>query len=87
MMTGMLWWDGDKNASLAAKVQKALAYYTKKYQRRAELCLINDIDAQGVDLNEASKVCGLTVRPAKNVLRYHLWMGVEEPLPKAGSEQ
>lgn len=88
MMSGdMLWFDGDKNASLVAKVQKALAYYTKKYQRRAELCLINDIDAQGVDVEEVSKACGITVKPAKNVLRFHLWMEVEESLPKAGSEQ
>lgn len=79
----MLWFESNKSVSLAQKIDQALAYYNKKYVAKAELCLISEKDAQGIDLTEISKTCGLTVKTTKRVQPGYLHIGTEEPMPGA----
>ena len=52
MQSGMMWFDNDKQTSLSAKVNKAAAYYRKKYGRSPNLCMVNPkmLDVIGVPL-------------------------------------
>ena len=76
MHTGMLWFDNDPAVNLAAKVQKAAAYYRRKYGRPPDLCLVNPgmMDGKGKSI----AIVGLTVRPYRSVLPGHLWIGFED---------
>ncbi|GAB4418991.1 MAG: hypothetical protein Kow002_06290 [Anaerolineales bacterium] len=74
MNTGMLWFDNDPKTALAVKIEKAVAYYRKKYGRSPNLCLINPGMAEGETPLEGK----ITVRPYRPVLPGHLWIGIEE---------
>jgi hypothetical protein len=73
MHTGMLWFDNSKDA-VQVKIQKAVDYYAKKYQRTPDLVLIHP------SMLEKSTVSidGLTVRPYRPVLPGHIWVGIED---------
>jgi hypothetical protein len=75
MNAGMLWFD-NSNTTLAQKIQKAAAYYEKKYGRKPELCLVTS----GMTLPDTGVGEGMpiTVRSSKFVLPGHLWLGIEE---------
>jgi len=84
MNTGMLWFDNDSKTTLAAKIERAVAYYQKKYGRKPNLCLIhpNAVHGESQKTDKAtgpvSNTCGVTVRPYRPVLPGHLWIGVED---------
>ena len=73
MHTGMLWFD-DSQTTLLIKIQKATAYYHKKYGRIPDLCLVHPNMLKDTKLEED----GLTVRPYRPVLPGHIWIGVED---------
>src|SRR3990172_1556350 len=75
MTIGMLWRDLDLTTSLSHKVQKAAAYYLKKYGRKPELCLVHPsmISSYKKDI-----VDGIIIRPWRPIQPGHLWIGVEE---------
>ena len=85
MNAGMLWFDNDPKTALSAKVERAAAYYEKKYGKRPNLCLIHPTETpipdpspkseNTLDSGEGSKIM---VRPYRPVLPGHLWIGVEE---------
>ena len=70
MDIGMLWLD-DSKSSLEEKVQRAAAYYRKKYGRHPNLCFVN-----AGSLADKTQVAQIEIRPAKNILPSHLWLGV-----------
>ncbi len=74
MHTGMLWFDNASNRPLAAKIQRAMDYYRRKYHREPNLCLVNPgmLSEGELDLGH------LTVRAYGSVLPHHLWIGVED---------
>jgi hypothetical protein len=74
MNTGMLWFDNDPKTALAAKIERAVDYYRKKYGRVPNLCLINP----GMVEKETPEQGEITVRPYRPVLPGHLWIGIEE---------
>ena len=82
MNTGMLWFDNDPKSGLAAKIEKAVNYYHKKYGRKPNLCLIHptalENPASTSGASEQPKTGKVTVRPYRPVLPGHLWIGVEE---------
>lgn len=86
MMVSMLWFD-TSNGDLVRKIETALRYYYKKFGRFPEMVVISEKDAQGIDLSETSKMTSVLVKASKTVQPNHLWIGVEEALPTAGSEQ
>ena len=79
MKEGLLWFDNDPKRALADKVKRAASCYQTKFHRKPTVCYVNL-----VDLNEPLESVGsVDLRPAKNVLRHHLWIGEEDPLRNA----
>ena len=76
MHTGMLWFDNDPKTTLSVKIQKAMDYYSKKFGRIPDICLVHpsmlDADQKQFDLGK------LTIRPYQPVMPGHLWIGVED---------
>jgi hypothetical protein len=72
----MLWFDNDPKTTLSVKIQKAMDYYSKKFGRIPDICLVNPSMLDGgqkqFDLGK------LTIRPYQPVLPGHLWIGVED---------
>jgi len=81
MHTGMLWFD-DSQITLNMKIQKAMAYYHKKYGRMPDLCLVhpNMLNDTKVEKGKSalSESEGITVRPYRPVLPGHIWIGIED---------
>jgi len=76
MHTGILWFDNDPRTTLSVKIQKAMDYYSKKFNRTPDICLVHPsmLDS-GQKQFELGK---LTVRPYRPVMPGHLWIGVED---------
>ena len=76
MHTGMLWFDNDPKTTLSVKIQKAMDYYSKKFGRITDICLVHPsmLDS-GQKQFELGK---LTIRPYRPVMPGHLWIGVED---------
>ncbi len=74
MHTGMLWFDRS-TAALDVKLQKAVDYYTKKYGRTPDLCLVHPSMLEGQAVTGKT---GLTVRPYRPVLPGHIWIGISD---------
>lgn len=73
MHTGMLWFDNSQ-ISLDIKIQKAVAYYHKKYGRIPDLCLVHPSMLKDAKLDDKK----ITIRPYCPVLPGHIWIGVED---------
>ena len=72
MHTGMLWFDNDSSV----KIQKATDYYSKKFGRVPDICLVNpNMLESGKKQLELGK---LTIHPYRPVMPGHLWIGVED---------
>ena len=74
MITGMLWYDNDKQTTLTSKIDRAVRYYTKKYGQKPTVCLVHP------SLLESKPEAGskkLKVKPSKMVLLHHFWIGTE----------
>jgi len=81
MNVGMLWFDNDPKTVLAAKVIRAVDYYTCKYGRVPNLCLVHPSALE----NEKVQNIGLiAIRPYRTVLPGHLWLGIEESASENG---
>ena len=76
MHTGMLWFDNDPRTTLSVKIQKAMDYYSKKFGRVPEICLVNpgmlETGQKQLTLGE------VTVRAYRPVMPGHFWIGVED---------
>ncbi len=79
MHTGLMWFDNDPKTALPAKVRRASAYYSKKFGRQPDICLVNPgmLDGQPVETVEQDGQA-ITIRGYRPVLPGHLWIGVEE---------
>ena len=73
MHTGMLWFD-DSQTTLDTKIQKAMSYYSKKYGRTPDLCLVHP----NMMKDEQPKEGKITIRPYRPVLPGHIWIGIED---------
>lgn len=72
----MLWFDNDPHTTLSAKIQKAMEYYSKKFGRVPNICLVHpNMLAAGQKQIDLGK---LTIRPYQPVMPGHLWIGVED---------
>jgi hypothetical protein len=72
MDIGMLWFDNDPKADVLSKVQKAAAYYSKKYGEAPNLCFVHPSM-----LPEPKTEAGeIAVRTNKTMLPNHFWIGV-----------
>lgn len=73
MEIGMLWYD-DSPLALKDRLEKAADYYTGKYGRKPNLCLVNPnmLTADEVRFN------GVLVRRGRSVMPGHFWIGVDD---------
>lgn len=84
MNIGMLWFDNDPKVGLANKVERAAAYYQKKYGKAPTLCFVHPsmFPAQNPDEHTANPpaqekytTAGVEVRTNLSVLPNHFWIG------------
>lgn len=81
MNIGMLWLDSDRDRDLGSRLTRAAAYYAEKYGQRANLCVIHP-DMVGDDPVPA--LPELAVRLRTDILRDHVWIGVDEARGRLG---
>lgn len=79
MKEGLLWFDNDPKRKLADKVGRAAARYQEKFSCRPTMCYLNEADFDG----KTAEINDIRLQPAPNVLRHHLWIGVEGDTAKA----
>lgn len=72
MNTGMLWFDNDPKTDIAAKVNRAVEYYRQKYGQKPNLCYVHPAMLN----NGLVRTAGLEVRPNRQVMPNHFWLGV-----------
>ncbi len=71
MHIGMLWFDNG-STPLAVKIINAAEYYQRKYGMRPNFCAVHPDEASETQVN------GVRVTASRQVLRGHLWIGVED---------
>ncbi len=74
MNTGMLWFDNDSKTDLPTKIERAAAYYQKKYGTKPDLCFVHP----SMMNEEAARAAGIEIKTTRSVLPHHLWLGVQE---------
>jgi hypothetical protein len=73
MDTGMLWFD-DSDRTLETKIQRAATYYTEKYEKKPNLCVVHPSMLPNGEL----LVDKIAVRQATAVMPHHYWIGIHE---------
>ena len=76
MHIGMLWFDNDPRTTLSVKIQKAMEYYSKKFGRVPDLCLVHPSMLESGQ--KQFELGTLIIRPYRPVMPGHLWIGVED---------
>lgn len=71
MKIGMLWFDNDPKADLKTKVERAVSYYSKKYNHSPNLCYVHPSMVTG-----ENSITDIDIRPNRSVLPNHFWIGV-----------
>ncbi len=74
MQEGLLWFDNDPKRSLKEKIRRAASRYQDKFSQKPTICYINAADIDP----DLEKVSNIRLHSARNVLRHHLWIGVED---------
>lgn len=75
MKVGMMWFDGDSQIELQARIKRAAVYYQNKYGEQPNLCVIHPSTASA---NAPHLVAGIDVRMSASVLPDHFWLGIDE---------
>jgi hypothetical protein len=74
MNIGMLWYDDDTKRPLSEKVARAVDYYKAKYGSVPTVCFVNPATLK----DSPDTAAGVQIRPARNVMVDHFWLGVGE---------
>ena len=72
MNIGMLWFDNDKKADLAAKIKRASSYYREKYGQTPNVCFVHP----SMIAKEGNPSAGIELRTTRSVLPNHFWLGI-----------
>jgi hypothetical protein len=73
MNTGMLWFDNDPQIDIRTKLNRAVAYYQKKYGQTPDLCYVHP----SMLIGKAIPAAGVDVQPDKMILPNHFWIGLK----------
>lgn len=84
MDIGMLWYDDDSRRTLTDKVGRAVAHYKTKYGAQPTLCFVNPALLKDKDAPEMAG--GVLLRPSRQVMAHHFWIGVGEGAGDEGSK-
>jgi len=71
---GLLWFDDDPVRAVSDKIARAVQRYEQKYGRRPDVCYVHP---SHLGKSDAQPSDGVRVVPAKSVLPYHFWVGIE----------
>jgi hypothetical protein len=74
MDIGMLWYDDDSKRPITEKVARAVDYYKAKYGSVPTVCFVNPATLK----DAADSAAGVQIRPARNVMVDHFWLGIGE---------
>jgi len=74
MKIGMLWYDNDPKTTITQKIEKAAAYYAKKYGKQPNVCHV----LPAMLVGKEPVVDGIEVKGDNFILPNHFWFGVEE---------
>ena len=73
MNTGMLWFDNDPQIDIRTKINRAIAYYQKKYGQPPDLCYVHP--SMLIDKSVPSN--GVDVQADQLTLPNHFWIGLK----------
>ena len=73
MTTGMLWFDNDPQIDMRTKLNRAVAYYQKKYGQTPDLCYVHP----SMMLENPIRSAGVDVQTDQMILPNHFWIGVK----------
>lgn len=73
MTTGMLWFDNDPQIDMRTKLNRAVAYYQKKYGQAPDLCYVHP----SMLSENPIRAVGLDVQADQMILPNHFWIGVK----------
>lgn len=73
MNIGMLWFDNDPQIEIREKLNRAIAYYQKKYGQTPDLCYVHP--SMLPDKNIYSP--GVDLQPDQMILPNHFWIGLK----------
>ncbi len=74
MKEGLLWFDNDPQRKLTDKIERAARHFQAKFGQKPTACYVNTADLP----NPVDEWSGIRLMAARNVQRYHLWIGIEE---------
>src|SRR5262245_49804694 len=74
MDIGMLWYDDDNKRPFSEKVARAVDFYKAKYGSVPTVCFVNPAAIK----QAPDSAAGVQIRPARNVMVDHFWLGVGE---------
>jgi hypothetical protein len=74
MKTGMLWFDNDNKTDLSTKIERAAAYYQKKYGAKPDLCFVHPT----MIANASTPAGEIEIKTTRHVLPHHLWLGIHD---------
>jgi hypothetical protein len=87
MDIGMLWFDNDKKSDYEAKIERAAAYYRKKYGKAPNLCFVHPCMLPNTGNDTIAKQNfnsrGVEIRTSKTMLPNHFWIGINRQDPTA----
>ena len=73
MEIGLLWYDNSTQA-LDVKVSKAAGGYRKRFGAEPNVCYVHPTT---LPTEDEQQVNGITVRPSRQILKHHFWVGEE----------
>jgi hypothetical protein len=73
MEIGLLWYD-NSTRDLQVKVHKAAQGYRKRFGGDPNVCYVHPTT---LPTEDEQRVDGIVVRPSRQVLKHHFWVGEE----------
>ena len=73
MNIGMLWFDNDPQIDIRTKLNRAIAYYQKKYGQTPDLCYVHPSMLPDKNINPS----GVDLQPDQMILPNHFWIGLK----------
>jgi len=78
-MDGLLWFDGDPDRSLAAKIAEATERYKQRFGVTPNLCLVHpdELPAASERKQQTTETpAGIRIKASKTILPHHLLVGI-----------
>jgi hypothetical protein len=78
MNIGMLWYDNDPKVALKEKVERAAAYYRRKYGRIPDVCFVHPKMLGSLPEQRVGTESEVAVRSNRLIQPGHLWIGEDD---------